>query len=72
MKEKISYEEMKKITKKVWLTTDDLQKLLCISRKETLRIKKEIKTFIVEQGYYIPYTLLPTKETLDYLKIKEK
>lgn len=47
MKEIISYEEMKKITKKVWLTTDDLQKLLCISRKETFRIKKEIKTFLV-------------------------
>lgn len=66
MKEIISYEELKKITNKVWLSTDDLQKLLCISRKETFRIKKEIKTYLLEKGYYIPYTLLPTKETLEY------
>lgn len=70
MKEIISYEELKKITNKVWLSTSDLQKILCISRKESFRLKKEIKTYLLEQGYYIPHGLIPTKETLDYLKIK--
>lgn len=72
MKEIITYEELEKITSKAWLTVKEIMKISCVSRKEAYRLKKIIKEDLEEKGYYIPNGLLPTKEVLDYLKIKER
>ncbi|MBO5474927.1 MAG: hypothetical protein J5982_00300 [Bacilli bacterium] len=71
MKEIITYEELKEITSKAWLTVKEIMKIICVSKKEAYRLKKIIKEDLENKGYYIPNGLLPTQEVLDYLKISK-
>lgn len=71
MKEIITYKELEEITSKAWLTVKEIMKITCVSKKEAYRLKKLIKEDLENKGYYIPNGLLPTKETLDYLKINK-
>lgn len=68
----ITNDELKEITKQTWVTAKDIEKIACVSKKESYRLKRIIKEDLESKGYYIPFGVLPTKEVLDYLKIKEK
>lgn len=68
----ITNDELKEITKQTWVTTKDIEKIACVSKKESYRLKKIIKEDLESKGYYIPFGVLPTKEVLNYLKIKVK
>ena len=65
----ITNDELKEIAKQTWVTAKDIEKIACVSKKESYRLKKIIKEDLESKGYYIPFGVLPTKEVLDHLKI---
>ena len=67
-----TYEELKKITSQAWLSVNDIMKITSTSKRAAYKIKNTIKEDLLKKGYYIPNALLPTREVLEYLKIKEK
>jgi len=54
---------------KQWCNLDDLMKLSEVGRNTALKIKKEIKEKLTNQGYRLPNHLIPMKEVIDYLNI---
>lgn len=72
IKEIITYEELRKITSQAWLSVNDIMKITSTSKRAAYKIKNTIKEYLLKKGYYIPNVLLPTREVLEYLKIKEK
>ena len=54
---------------KQWCDLQDLMKLGQFGRNTALKIKREIKNKLVNQGYKIPNHLVPMKEVVDYLDI---
>ena len=57
---------------KVWLNTDDIQKLCSCSRNSAMTIRKEEENIVKESGKRIPvskYRVVPTLLVLDYLGI---
>lgn len=50
---------------KQWCTLSDLMKLLGCA----LEVKNDIKTKLINEGYYIPGNNLPMQEVIDLLKI---
>ena len=54
---------------KQWCNLNDLMKLGQVGRNTALKIKKEIKTDLINKGYKIPNNLVPMKEVVDYLDI---
>lgn len=57
---------------KVWLNTDDIQKLCSCSRNSAMTIRKEVEKIVKESGKRIPvskYRVVPTLLVLDYLGI---
>ena len=54
---------------KQWCSLSDLMKLGKFGRNYALKIKKDIKNKLVNQGYRIPKHLVPMKEVVDYLDI---
>ena len=71
MKEIITYEELRKITYQAWLSVNDIMKITSTSKRAAYKIKNSIKEGLLKKGYYIPNALLPTREVLEYLKIKD-
>ena len=71
MKEIITYEELRKITSQAWLSVNDIMKITSTSKRAAYKIKNTIKVDLLKKGYYIPNALLPTREVLEYLKIKD-
>ena len=39
----ITNDELKEITKQTWVTAKDIEKIACVSKKESYRLKKIIK-----------------------------
>lgn len=54
---------------KQWCDLQDLMKLGQFGRNTALKIKREIKSKLVNQGYKLPNHLVPMKEVVDYLDI---
>ena len=57
---------------KVWLNTDDIQKLCSCSRNSAMTIRKEVENIVKKFGKRIPvskYRVVPTLLVLDYLGI---
>ena len=54
---------------KQWCSLDDLMKLGQFGRNSALKVKREIKNKLTNQGYKIPNHLIPMKEVVDYLDI---
>lgn len=54
---------------KQWCSLDDLMKLGQFDRNSALKVKREIKNKLTNQGYKIPNHLIPMKEVVDYLDI---
>ena len=71
MKEIITYEELRNITSQAWLSVNDIMKITSTSKRAAYKIKNTIKGDLLKKGYYIPNALLPTREVLEYLKIKD-
>ena len=71
MKEIITYEELRNITSQAWLSVNDIMKITSTSKRAAYKIKNTIKEDLLKKGYYIPNALCPTREVLEYLKIKD-
>ncbi len=57
---------------KVWLNTDDIQKLCNCSRNSAMAIRREVEKIVRESGKRLPdsrYKVVPTLLVLDYLGI---
>ena len=67
--EKMTASETLKLISKQWCSLNDLMKLGQFGRNSALKIKREIKNKLVNQGYRIPKHLVPMKEVVDYLDI---
>lgn len=65
----LSAQEVKKIISKMWASTDDIKKLGCIGNNKALKIKKEIRNKMVDDGYAIPRNLVDMTLVIKYFKI---
>lgn len=50
-------------------TLEDLMALGEFGRNSALKVKREIKNKLINQGYKIPSHVIPMKEVVDYLNI---
>ena len=62
-------QETLNLISKQWCTLDDLMALGEFGRNSALKVKREIKNKLVNQGYKIPSHVIPMKEVVDYLNI---
>ena len=54
---------------KQWCTLEDLMALGEFGRNSALKVKREIKSKLINQGYKIPIDVIPLLEVVDYLNI---
>lgn len=62
-------QETLNLISKQWCTLEDLMALGEFGRNSALKVKKEIKNKLINQGYKIPSHVIPMKEVVDYLNI---
>lgn len=62
-------QETLNLISKQWCTLDDLMALGEFGRNSALKVKREIKNKLINQGYKIPSHVIPMKEVVDYLNI---
>ena len=61
--------ETLELISKQWCNLKDLMKLLGCGRNKALEVKKEIRTKLIKDGYYLPNNNLPMQAVVDILKI---
>ena len=61
--------ETLELVSRQWCNLNDLMKLAQVGRNTALKMKKEIKDKLTNQGYRLPNHLVPMKEVVDYLDI---
>ena len=62
-------QETLNLISKQWCTLEDLMALGEFGRNSALKVKREIKNKLINQGYKIPNHVIPMKEVVDYLNI---
>lgn len=62
-------QETLNLISKQWCTLEDLMVLGEFGRNSALKVKREIKNKLINQGYKIPSHVIPMKEVVDYLNI---
>lgn len=62
-------QETLNLISKQWCTLEDLIALGEFGRNSALKVKREIKNKLINQGYKIPSHVIPMKEVVDYLNI---
>ena len=68
----MDYKYVCSLIDKVWLNTEDIQKLCNCSRKSAMDIRREVEDKIKESGKRLPTAIckvVPTMIVLDYLGI---
>lgn len=68
----MDYKYVCSLIDKVWLNTEDIQKLCSCSRKSAMDIRREVEDKIKESGKRLPTAkckVVPTMVLLDYLGI---
>ena len=61
--------ETLKLISKQWCNLDDLMKLAEIGKNNAVKLRKEIKQDLINQGYTLPNNRLPMIEVVNKLKI---
>ncbi len=61
--------ETLKLISKQWCNLDDLMKLAEIGKNNAIKLRKEIKQDLINQGYTLPNNRLPMIEVVNKLKI---
>ena len=61
--------ETLELLSKKWCTLQDLMKLTTLGRNSVLKIRKEIRTNLTNQGYKLPCILIPMCEVVNKLNI---
>lgn len=62
-------QETLNLISKQWCTLEDLMVLGEFGRNSALKVKRDIKNKLINQGYKIPSHVIPMKEVVDYLNI---
>lgn len=68
----MSNESVQDLVNKIWLNTEDIQKLCNCSRNSAMAIRKEVEEKVKESGKRLPTArckVVPTMLVLDYLGI---
>ena len=61
--------ETLKLISKQWCNLDDLMRLAEIGKNNAVKLRKEIKQDLINQGYTLPNNRLPMIEVVNKLKI---
>lgn len=61
--------ETLKLISKQWCNLNDLMKLAEIGKNNAVKLRKEIKQDLINQGYTLPNNRLPMIEVVNKLKI---
>ena len=61
--------ETLKLISKQWCNLEDLMKLAEIGKNNAIKLRKEIKQDLINQGYTLPNNRLPMIEVVNKLKI---
>ncbi len=61
--------ETLKLISKQWCNLDDLMKLAEIGKNNAVKLRREIKQDLINQGYTLPNNRLPMIEVVNKLKI---
>ena len=61
--------EILKLISKQWCNLDDLMLLAEIGKNNAVKLRKEIKQDLINQGYTLPNNRLPMIEVVNKLKI---
>ena len=61
--------ETLKLISKQWYNLDDLMRLAEIGKNNAVKLRKEIKQDLINQGYTLPNNRLPMIEVVNKLKI---
>ena len=61
--------ETLKLISKQWCNLDDLMRLAEIGKNNAVKLRKEIKQDLINQGYTLPNNRLPMIEVVSKLKI---
>ncbi len=61
--------ETLKLISKQWCNLDDLMQLAEIGKNNAVKLRKEIKQDLINQGYTLPNNRLPMIEVVNKLKI---
>ena len=61
--------ETLKLISKQWCNLDDLMRLAEIGKNNAVKLRKEIKQELINQGYTLPNNRLPMIEVVNKLKI---
>lgn len=68
----LTAEELVVIMNKLWASTKDIQDIGCIGEGKALKIKREIRNKMVDEGMTFPRYLVSMEYVIDYFKIDEK
>lgn len=60
------------IISKMWATTNDIQRLGCIGAGEALKVKRELRDKMKDQGKAVPRYLVDMTYVMDYFSISKK
>ena len=52
-----------------WASTSDIMVIGACGRNKALIIKREIKSKLLQLGYYLPKNLVPMESVIDYFNI---
>lgn len=61
--------DARKLISKQWCNLDDLMQLAEIGKNNAVKLRKEIKQDLINQGYTLPNNRLPMIEVVNKLKI---
>lgn len=61
--------ETLKLISKQWCNLDDLMKLAEIGKSNAVKLRREIKSDLINRGYTLPNNRLPMIEVVNKLKI---
>ena len=67
--EKITAKTMLEIVAQQWASTKDIMIIGACGKNKALIIKRDIKSSLEAQGYYLPKNLVPMEKVIDYFKI---
>lgn len=69
MARSLTAKEVHEIIEKMWANTDDIKRLGCVGNNKALKIKKELRNYMVDHGYVVPRNLVDMQLVIEYFNI---
>lgn len=68
----LSATDIVEILNKLWASTTDIQKIGCVGYNKALKIKKEIRNQMVDDGMVFPRYMVSMDYVIKYFNLNEK